>query len=156
MKVKRVLLIILITILLLSPVQASLFDEIVQKILPQKAITPSSPLISIYTETHDSFMEKLYKLNTPRAIENLNKEMDYYSLTALKVRMYEIPWQKSKYIGENFYVVKDIGVIENYYTNDRELILTYSQIMKMYPYFEDGEITFIERLQIYGIINKVI
>lgn len=143
----RLTCLLLVGVLVSSPGSASLLDWFkMPDSLVRQFSTPQSPTIDSYA----ALMQQLYLLNTPQAIKLLDVEMDEYKINSLKVRVNFIPGY-CDYCAKNFYVVRGRGVVADYPTNNREVVLTYSQIMKMYPYFQDGNIDFFDRWQLYAI-----
>lgn len=145
-QMKRTIVIGLIILTLFPGAQASIFDDL------RNILTPvQTPAITQQVNGFDAFLTQMYKLNTPEAIESLNAEMDDYGVSVLKVGVTKLPWNKCENCLNNFYVVRGVGVVSDYPTNDREVVLTYSQVMRMYPYFEDGKLDFFDRWQVFAI-----
>lgn len=139
---KRIACAILMIAILVFPAQAGLFDFW----KPKQVTSYSQPLRSQALSEID-FRLQLQALNTPQAIQTLNKVMDDYKTTVVKVRVYRLPWQTCEYCGINFYVVKGVGVVENYQTNDKEVSVTYQQVQRLIPLIQDGKIDWFETLQ---------
>ncbi len=152
--IKRSVVLLVVLVMTTNIVQASLFDDIMQKISPHKvSIIEISTSITHPDDEFKGFMDMMYLLNTPQALQNLNVEMDNYNTHSVKVWVTKNPWCKCNM---PFYVIKNHGVASKYDQwgqdkTDKQVVLTYNQIMKMYPYFIDGKIDFFDRWQLYAI-----
>lgn len=143
---KIIVQLVLVILLVSNVASASVFDFFKEKLTIMQTKEDNK---------QEQFYSNLLSLNTPIVVSNLNKEMDDYGVKVLKVRVYELPWQNSKYTGENFYVVRELGVVRDYPTNDKEVKLTYGQVNMMIPFFTDGKIDFLERFQTYAIYKMI-
>lgn len=148
----RLTCLLLAGVLVVSPGAAGLFDWL---IIPDNLLRQSSTPQPLKIDSYEALMQQLYKLNTPEAIKSLNAEMDDNHIDSFKVRVYGIPGY-CEYCGKNFYVVRNIGVVKKspdwgYGQNVLHIDLTYSQVMQMYPYLQDGKVDFFDRWQLYAI-----
>lgn len=158
MKKRTILILLCIGVIIITPVNASILDDFWNKINPShKTSTPvTTQLIIPIKNDFNSFMEKLHNLNTQTNIQLLNQEMSDYGINSIKIRMYKMPWGECKECGVNFYILKDKGIVDFYpdwgtNTKDIELTLTHSQVQRMIPYIESGDIDFFDRWQLYAI-----
>lgn len=165
--IKKSLSLAIILLLLTGSAQASIFTDIFNFIsspshqqasptlssdnIPMQPFQPtgfSVPISHVQSDNKDEikpFSETLMSLNTNTNIQELNSVMDEYGVQAVKVRV-------SDY-NENFYVVKGQGIVQDYPTNDREIVLTSKQITRISEYLYDGQLDFFDRWQIYAIIK---
>lgn len=160
MKMKRTIVIGIIFLALFPGAQASLFDDLRNILAPAQ-----TPAISQPANDFNAFMARMYKLNTPEAIQSLNAEMEDYGVNNLKVTVSGIPGEHST---KSLFVVKGLGILteaqkqnalDNHITSqiwgfspkDKEVALTYSQMIRMYPYFEAGKLDFFDRWQLFAI-----
>jgi len=152
--VRKIVIVLVVLAMSANVVNANIFDDVMQKILPQKTSIMEITIGTTQPEnSYSNFMNIMYLLNTPKSLHNLNKEMVNYNTNSLKVIVTKIPDSNIPY---TFYVVKNMGVIGNYNQwgqdkTDKQVVITYQQAMKMYPYFTDGEIDFFERWMLYSI-----
>jgi len=152
--VRKIVIVLVVLAMSANVVNANIFDDVMQKILPQKTSIMSITIgVTQPEDSYSNFMGMMYLLNTPKSLHNLNKEMVNYNTNSLKVIVTKIPDSNIPY---TFYVVKNVGVMSNYNQwgqdrTDKQVVVTYQQAMKMYPYFTDGEIDFFERWQLYAI-----
>lgn len=158
MKKSTILILLCIGALIITPVNATILEDIWNKINPphQNVVKIMNQPITQNTEDFNSFMERLHTLNTPTNIQLLNQEMADYNVNSIKIRMYKMPWDDCEYCGLSFYIVKDKGIVDfddswGYNNKDKEIALTYSQINRIYPYIESGRLDFFDRWQIYAI-----
>jgi hypothetical protein len=140
---KKILIIGLIFLAFFPSAQASIFDDLSHILMPVQ-----TPAITQPVDGYTAFMGQMYKLNTPEAIQSLNAEMDVYGVRAIKITVSRIP---REYTSKSFFVARDLGVIPKAQNYDREVALTYTQVMRMYPYFEDGKLDFFDRWQLFAI-----
>ena len=127
-----------------SIASASLFEDLIKIMQPVQTQIPAF----VTNSQKEQFYDKITSFNTPITISNLNKEMDDYNVKVLKVRVRGLSWNNYE---ESFYVVRGIGIVLDYPTNDREVVLTYNQVNRMIPFFVDGKIDWFERFQLYAI-----
>jgi len=128
---------------LVTSAQAGLFEDLKNILTPIQTPATAQP-----ADGFNAFMTRMYTLNTPKAIQSLNAEMDDYSVRTIKVSISGIPGESGT---KRFFVARDLGVVTEAQNYDREVVLTYSQVMRMYPYFQDGKIDFFDRWQLYRI-----
>jgi len=155
--VRKIIIILVVLVMSSNIASAGIFDDImqsIQKIVPQKTSIMRVTISTTQPEdAYSNFMDMMYLLNTPVALQNLNKEAVNYDTNSLKVIVTKIPNSNLQY---TFYVTKNMGVMSNYNqwgqdSTDKQIVLTYQQVMKMYPYFIDGKIDFLERWQLLAI-----
>lgn len=142
---KKISVSIIVILCMSSMASASILDDI------SGYLFVSTPIQKPDSEAlRSQFYADLEALNTPKIISIFDKEMTDYGVNILKVRIYKTPWA-CEYCGENFYIVKGLGIVRDYPTNDREIVLTYDQVIRAIPFFDDEEIGFLERFQLYAI-----
>lgn len=101
-------------------------------------------------DSYKALQARLYQLNTKQAIKSLNAELDDRNINAIKVHVSKLPGY-CKGCGKDFYIVRDLGAVDEHSDPDLVVDLTYSQLNRMIPYFEDEKMDFLDWWQILAI-----
>ena len=133
-----------------SPGAAGVFDMFKLPDSMASMVKQQTAPQALKIDSYEALMGRLYKLNTEQSIKTLNAELDDRNIDAVTVRVTKLPGYCNNCYGK-FSIVRDHGIVNSFQSSDPEISLTYSQIIRMIPYLEDGELDFLDWWQLRAI-----